>query len=71
MASAQNLVCGRFINFIKSRTILTLLTFGYPTYNPPVLFCVQRKDVYLAKLFLLTFYSIFILFYENATFCAD
>jgi len=31
MASAWNLVCGRYINFEKGTKVLTLLTFGWPT----------------------------------------
>ena len=31
MVSAWNLSCGRFINFVKDRKILTLLTFACPT----------------------------------------
>jgi len=33
MAWAWNLVCGRFMNFRNGRKILTLLTFGCPSYQ--------------------------------------
>jgi len=37
MVSAWNLVCGRFVNFKEGRQILTILTFGCPTYKIQIL----------------------------------